>query len=201
MSAVLTQAALTALFLQCAPNVAPETLHTLIGVESSANQFAVAVVGKTVSQPTDLDQALALVKNLEKNGDNYSLGIMQVNKSNFKQYKLTPKDAFDSCKNIEVGAKIYESCYERAVANGAANDQVALRDAMSCYYSNNFIRGYQKEGDGKSYVDRINNQVDKLYKVPSIKPLQNSEDSESSQSVQNAPKETHPAWDVYGDFK
>ncbi|HHE3594998.1 TPA: hypothetical protein ACPDRM_002199 [Pasteurella multocida] len=35
---------LFSLFSQCAADVAPETLHTLIGVESSRNPYAIAVV-------------------------------------------------------------------------------------------------------------------------------------------------------------
>lgn len=42
--ATITTQVLLSLFAQCAADVAPETLHTLIGVESSRNPYAIAVV-------------------------------------------------------------------------------------------------------------------------------------------------------------
>lgn len=43
MTAITTKV-LFSLFAQCASDVAPETLYTLIGVESSRNPYAIAVV-------------------------------------------------------------------------------------------------------------------------------------------------------------
>ena len=43
MASLSTQMLLS-LFAQCATDVAPETLHTVIGVESSRNPYAIAVV-------------------------------------------------------------------------------------------------------------------------------------------------------------
>ena len=43
MASLSTQMLLS-LFAQCATDVAPETLHTVIGVESSHNPYAIAVV-------------------------------------------------------------------------------------------------------------------------------------------------------------
>ena len=90
--------------------------------------------------------------------------------------------------------------------------QDLLRLAASCYYSGNEIRGFKKEKDGSSYVDRINKSAAKTYKVPAIKPLTESDSSGSPsnevaaqqttsiQAPQTPPPPAKP-WDVFGDFR
>lgn len=208
---VLTKAALAALYLQCAPQVAPETLHAIVGVESSANPFAVAVVGGVIkSQPETKEDAISLIKDLEKKGANYSVGLMQINKNNFAGHGLDIETAFDYCQNIKAGAKIFEDCYLKAKTNETFPDeQSALRGASSCYFSGNMTRGFKKENGGLSHVDRINNIVDKQYLVPKILPegiennvKVNKDYVVSQDNIQEPPITEHKqVWDVYGDFK
>lgn len=206
---MLTHAALTALFLQCAPQIAPQTLQTLVGIESDANEFAVAVVdGNVDKQPDNITDALNLINHLQKNGKNYSVGLMMINKNNFEKLGLSHKDVFDPCSNIKAGAKIFESCYARAKSEYSNDEQAALRGAFSCYYSDNFTRGFKKEFDGKSYVDLVEKEAGKVYSVPAIQPNNNGSDSASAKesetdikSVNSTPAPARQAWDVYGDFK
>lgn len=214
----LSTAALTALFLQCAPQVAPETLHTIVRVESSANPLAIAVVGvDSVSSPKTESDAISIIKDLEKKGFNYSVGLMQVNKKNFLSNGLTLDTAFNSCKNIAAGAKIFTTCYVKALkTNNYKNEQKALRAAMSCYYSGNFSRGYQVEKK-TSYVDRVNLAVNSIYLVPKILPDNSKEvkkeienelkdkstpkiDSINNESITEKKKTERQPWDVYGDY-
>lgn len=143
------------LALQCGSSVNPQTLRALAHIESSFNPFAIAVVnGRLDSQPKSLAEAVAAVERLERGGKNYSVGYMQVNKHNFKKYGLTVQKAFDGCTNIRTGSKILEACYVSA-SKTERNSQVALRKALSCYYSGNFIRGFQPENGKLSYVDKV----------------------------------------------
>lgn len=207
---ILTKAALAALFMQCSPQVAPVTLETIINVESGGNPNVIAVVDTNKSiYAEDKDSAIKLANALDKEGKNYSVSLMQINRKNFEKYGLDNKSAFDPCKNIEVGGKIYEQCYLDAKNDPQhfPDEQSALRGALSCYYSGNLSRGFVKEGKSNtSYVDRANNAVNKIYSVPAIKP-EGSKDSviaqddtnESSKSnAENKPQKQ--PWDVYGDF-
>ena len=70
---------------KCAPDVSKDTLQALIKTESSMNPLAIAVVGGKVKQPSTLSDALALVKGLESQGSNFSLGLGQINVKNFNR--------------------------------------------------------------------------------------------------------------------
>ncbi|HDX1078652.1 TPA: lytic transglycosylase domain-containing protein [Pasteurella multocida] len=227
--ATITTQVLFSLFAQCAADVAPETLHTLIGVESSRNPYAIAVVYDKntpnenrlhFKQPDTEEEALNVITALEappQYHKSYSVGLMQVNSTNFKQYGITKENMFNACKNITAGAGIFKACYAEAKNNNPAkSEQELLRIASSCYYSGNEKRGFKKEANGTSYVDRINATVARNYKVPAIKPLSEATASQKqaeplevtqASSVQAAPQQVPEppkqakAWDMFGDFK
>jgi type IV secretion system protein VirB1 len=91
----------------------------------------------------DKAEAVATAEWLERNGYNYSVGLAQVNKHNFAKYGLTLDTAFEACPNLHAGGEILTDCFLRA--NRVRQDeQAALRDAFSCYYSGNFITGYKQ---------------------------------------------------------
>jgi hypothetical protein len=123
-----------------------DILSAIVRVESAYNPFAIGVVGNKLSrQPRNVDEAIATVRDLESRGLNYSVGMAQVNRSNFNRYGInTPELAFDVCANLEAGAKILQECYSRS-----KND---WGKALSCYYSGNFVTGYK---DG--YVQKVSN--------------------------------------------
>ena len=138
-----------ALALQCAPQVHQDTMRRIVQVESSYNPLAIGVVGARLErQPRSLDEAVETARNLEANGYNFSVGLAQVNKSNFERYGLDLHAAFDPCRNLQAGAGILAECYSRARNDRAEQD--ALRAAMSCYYSGNFLTGF-----AHGYVNRI----------------------------------------------
>jgi type IV secretion system protein VirB1 len=134
----------------CAPTVHVATVRRLVSVESGFNQFAIGVVGaKLQRQPSNYNEALATIRWLEANGYDYSVGLAQVNKRNFKAYGLTAESALMTCPNLAAGAAILTECFRRA-SNQAMAPQTALRAAFSCYESGNFSTGYR---DG--YVHKI----------------------------------------------
>lgn len=193
---LLELSALISLLNTCQNQVDASILKRLIDNESSRNPYAIAVVGaKAINQPDNQADAIQIATDLENEGFNYSLGLMQINKKNFPAYGLTIETAFDACTNIEVGADIFAQCYHRAKQQSSdKTHQQLLDDAASCYYSGNFSRGYQGEGKrGISYVEKFN-RADKL--PPQTIP----ESYDSSESFQPpVPQRVH-TWDVFGDF-
>ena len=132
----------TALVHQCAADVNAYTMSRIVETESSFNPNAIGVVGAHLQrQPRDRAEAISTAQWLEHNGYNYSVGLAQVNRANFAKYNLTLLTAFDACTNLHAGAQILKECFGRAKHLGR-NDQGALRDALSCYYSGDFKTGY-----------------------------------------------------------
>ena len=97
---------------------------------------------ENVWQYKDFDSFKNILAALERNGYNYSVGLAQVNKTNFARYGLTPQTAFEACPNLHAGGEILKDCFIRANKT-RGDEQAALRDAFSCYYSGNFITGYK----------------------------------------------------------
>lgn len=119
--------------------VSPDTMSAVITVESAYNPFAIGVVGGRLErQPKNINEAIATATMLEKNGWNYSVGIAQINKKNFKKYGLTIETAFENCKNINTGAKILQDCYRNSLTTVKGSKDQHLARAFSCYYSGRF---------------------------------------------------------------
>ena len=77
-------AAFIALALACAPQVHPDTARAIVVVESAFNPYAIGVVGGALErQPRTRAEALATVKELDTRRWNYSVGLGQINVSNF----------------------------------------------------------------------------------------------------------------------
>lgn len=129
--------------------------QALAFVESSFNPYAIGVVGGAlVRQPRNKAEAVATALALKAGGWNYSMGCRQVNQSNLAKYGLDHESVFDPAKNAKAGSAIYDECLTRAVAK-YGNGDLSTRAALSCYYSGNFTRGQQKEGEKASYVDKV----------------------------------------------
>jgi len=144
------------LAMQCAPNVAPATMAAIVQVESSHNPHAIGIVGEALPhQPTSKAEALAMVEALERQDKNFSVGLAQINRQHLPSSGLTYSDLFDPCPNLRLAGQILEHCYRQALP-GHTDAQSALRAALSCYYSGNFIRGFQPDKPGEaSYVDKV----------------------------------------------
>lgn len=151
---------------KCAPDVSKDTLQALIKTESSMNPLAIAVVGGKVKQPSTLSGALALVKELESQGSNYSLGLGQINKKNFNRLGVTAEEMFEPCKNLQAAQLILKECFLKAQKEDKTEGK-QLGDALSCYYSGNEQTGY------KGYVQQVVSNADKYasVKIPSIQSV------------------------------
>ncbi|RZI60607.1 MAG: lytic transglycosylase [Pseudomonas sp.] len=139
-----------ALATRCAPNVEPSTLRAMATVESSLNPHAIGIVkGRLSRQPANLPEAISTVMALQKQGALFSAGIVQIYVKNWPAYNLNHETVFDACANLRAASGILTNCYVRA--GGKTSDpQVALRKALSCYYSNNFVTGFSA-----GYVQRV----------------------------------------------
>jgi type IV secretion system protein VirB1 len=139
-----------AIAAQCAPNVAPTTLRAMAHVESSFNPHAIGVVkGRLQRQPASLPEAINTVQSLNQQGIRFSAGLIQIYVKNWPAYNLDEQTVFDPCANMRASAGILTNCFVRAKVK-SPDQQVALRHALSCYYSNNFVTGY-REG----YVQKV----------------------------------------------
>lgn len=120
-----------------------EVMQHVVAVESSRNPFAIGVVGGYLArQPRNLEEALSAVHMLRQEGYNFSVGIAQVNRYNLAPYGLrTYAEAFGICANLLAGSRILRECYDRSQDWGKA---------FSCYYSGNFVTGFQH-----GYVQKI----------------------------------------------
>lgn len=152
----------------CSSLVSIETMNAVVQTESNFNPYAIAVVdGEPIKQPKTREEAENAIDVLERKGLNYSVGLGQVNKVNFKKYGTSGKELLDGCHNIKVSEKILAQCYK-----DSPNKSVA--EALSCYYAGNFSYGFVKEQVGKkrtAYVERVidNFKLEKDIIVPSIK--------------------------------
>ena len=134
-----------ALALECAPQVHADTARALVSVESALNPWAIGVVGGALlRQPRNRAEALATAKALKDGGWNFSVGLGQINVGNFDRLGLTVESAFDPCINLAAMQSVLAECFDRASSTASqAVDQVALRKALSCYYSGNFATGFR----------------------------------------------------------
>lgn len=148
---------------QCSPQIQERQVVAAIAhTESSFNPLAIAVVGGRVRQPTNQREAILTVRELKKAGRNYSVGIAQVNQSNFAKYGLNESNMFDPCTNLRVGMSIYKACFD--LANSKFGNQYSydgkLRLAASCYYSGNFSSGFKVDFPGQPpYVTKFYNKL------------------------------------------
>ncbi len=134
-----------ALVLTCAPQVHAETARALVSVESAFNPWAIGVVGGAlVRQPQHRAEALVTARALRDAGWNFSVGLGQINVGNFDRLGLTVESAFEPCANLAAMQTVLAECFDRASAStSSAADQMALRQALSCYYSGNFATGFR----------------------------------------------------------
>lgn len=137
------------LAMTCAPQVHPDTARAIVTVESGFNRYAIGVVGGALErQPRSRAEALATINALAAAGWNYSVGLGQINAANFARLGLTPESALEPCVSLAAMQTVLRECYDRA--NGGSTQQIALRRALSCYYSGDFTTGLRH-----GYVGRV----------------------------------------------
>jgi len=126
-----------------------QLMMRVISVESSHNPYAIGVVNAHLQrQPQNLTEAKATAHFLENAGYNYSVGLAQINRSNFRRFNLNFNNVFDACTNLNAGGQILSECLNRASARGYQAD--ATHKALSCYYS-----GQLNSAVGTQYANKV----------------------------------------------
>lgn len=137
------------LALACAPLVHPVTAYALVRAESEFNPNAVGVVQGTLTrQPRSAAEAMTVTRALSKQGFDFSVGLGQINQRNFARLGLDVTSALDPCRNLAAMQTVLLECHSRTPHR--TNAQPAVREALSCYYSGNFVTGFQH-----GYVQRV----------------------------------------------
>lgn len=191
---MLSSAAFMGLAMQCAASVHPDTATEIARVESGFNQYAIGVVGQPRGiYPRNLSDALKHVNRLKAEGKNFSIGLMQINQSNFSKYHTNAEQLFNPCNNLAVFEKIITDCYVRGGT---------VRRAASCYYSGNFTTGelQEKTFANTSYVQRIGYTPPAGgYAVPSVKEEQQQSHTPAPPSG-DSPVQTFETWDILREY-
>jgi len=127
--------------LACAPMVAPQTTSKIIQVESGGNPLAININGAPLPRvPRDAIDAAALAREYINQGYTVDLGLMQVNSRNLERLGYSVEDMFSPCKNIDAGGRVLAAFYADARPQ-YADEQSALRAALSAYNTGDFSRG------------------------------------------------------------
>lgn len=187
----LSLAAALTLAAQCAPNVAPQTLLSVVHVESRFDPLAIGVNGapRITVAPVSLDDAIAKAGALIAAGRSLDLGLAQINSKNLSWLGLSLREVFEPCTNLRAASRILQDGYGRSDA-GRVGEQAALKTALSYYNTGDPIRGISN-----GYVGRVTAAAERI--VPAIGGASLPSVSGSKpEAPQEAPL---PAWDVFGE--
>jgi len=186
----LTLAAALALAAQCAPAVAPETLLSVVQVESRFEPLAIGVNGapRVAVTPTSVDDAVAKADALIKAGRNIDLGLAQINSKNLSWLGLSLAEVFEPCTNLRAAARILQDAYGRS-DTARVGEQAALKTALSYYNT-----GHPGRGFTNGYVAKVASAAERI--VPAIGGAGLAARSEFTPA---APAELSPSWDVFSE--
>jgi type IV secretion system protein VirB1 len=148
---IIGLAAAFVLARQCAPAVAPETLLSVVQVESHFDPLAIGLNGKdgAVIASNSRAEAAAKATALIAAGRNIDLGIAQINSRNLAWLGLGVDQAFDPCTNLAAAARILRRDYDRSDAKHSGA-QAAIRTTLSLYNT-----GRQDRGFTNGYVAKV----------------------------------------------
>jgi type IV secretion system protein VirB1 len=187
--------------MQCAPSIHPATLTPIVKTESSFNPWAIGVVGKALPrQPQNRDEAVTAVKALVEQGADFSIGLGQINRQHFDVGK--PERVFDPCTNLRMTAVVLQACYSKA-SQSEPDQQAALQQAISCYYSGNLKRGFapERQFGGTSHVQRVLANADgSTVTVPALHPSSLRAAPVAPAIPANAVPPTYQSWDVLRQY-
>lgn len=183
-----------ALAAQCAPNVAPETLLSVVQVESRFEPLAIGVNGapRVTVSATSVDEAVAKARALIAAGRSLDLGLAQINSKNLAWLGLSLREVFDPCTNFTAAARILQDGYGRSDA-ATVGEQAALMTALSYYNT-----GHPRRGLDNGYVRKVARAATQV--VPA---LRGAVAADAADSLGRGPATTAApalaAWDVFGE--
>ncbi|WP_422576453.1 lytic transglycosylase domain-containing protein [Phenylobacterium sp.] len=187
----LSLAAALALAAHCAPTVAPETLLSVVEVESRFEPLAIGVNGAPpiVVSANSINEAVARAGALIAGGRSVDLGLAQINSRNLSWLGLSLRDVFEPCANLRAAARILKAGYARSDAV-RVGEQAAIQTALSYYNTGHPVRGFRN-----GYVSRVADAAARI--VPAIGGATTAGPTLSLTEVE--PEIPPPAWDVFGE--
>lgn len=209
----LPAAVVMGLAAQCAPNVAPATIAAIVQTESRGNELAIGVngLGRTITQPTNVAQAIQVARFYVAKGYSVDLGLGQINSRNMKRLGLSWDTVFEPCTNIAAAGAVLSGNYY-SVRDGL-HPQRALRIALSMYntgsQSRGFSNGYVGKVVGNAGVSdgiqpvavRVATFSGSNNSIPASAETQLAElvaeNTSTSGQRQAAPPTPPPSWDVF----
>lgn len=180
-----------ALVQECAPAVHPDTMLSIIKVESAFNPLALHVnnAPQVSPLPTTNEEAIAAATKLKSSGLSFDVGLVQINSTNLDKYGVSIEQAFDPCVNVALGADILTSNYTQT-SRTAPDSQSALQRALSMYNT-----GSQRRGFENGYVQRVLESA--KYSVPALTANATLSPEQPIKVKARAPK-APASWDVFG---
>lgn len=182
----LTVATVLALAAQCAPGVAPETLLSVVQVESRFEPLAVGVnvTPRVAVVGTNTADAAAKARAHIAAGRSVDLGLAQINSRNLAWLGLTVEQALEPCANLAAAARILSDGYARGDA-ARVGVQAALQTALSYYNT-----GHPQRGLTNGYVAKVARAAERF--IPALVA------ANPTAAVTLADPPPPPAWDVFG---
>ncbi len=187
----ISLAAALVLAAQCAPTIAPETLLSVVQVESRFEPLAIGVNGapRITVTPKSVDDAVAKAGSLIAAGRSIDLGLAQINSKNLSWLGLSLAEVFEPCTNLRAAARILQDGYARSDAV-RVGEQAALKTALSYYNTGHPVRGVSN-----GYVGKVTSAAERI--VPALGGGLVAEVPAPAPAL--PPEVPSPAWDVFGE--
>lgn len=137
---------------QCVPWVDAHVIARIVKVESSFNPYAIGIVGnkRLAKQPKTMHEAKQTAQWLLNHGYQIAMGLGQIYYKEMPGLGYSLDNVFDPCQNLR-GSGIILSRKYSAAKRIYADDQMALRAAISSYNTGSFTSGF-KNGYVKQVV-------------------------------------------------
>ena len=137
--------------IQCAPQVSPVLMQALVRTESAGNPYAIGPDSghAYVKQPKSLQEAVKTAQELKANGHKFSVGLAQIHMNNVEARGLTWEQAFEPCKNLQLGQAILFDFYRKAQREGYTGI-----DAIWAT-----LRGYNSGGVHRTVSDKYAHKI------------------------------------------
>jgi len=196
----------------CAPSIAVADLAAIVQVQSNFNPYVIRMTSGQVLeiQPKSLDEAVATATSLVLKGEDIEMGLAGVTMETLNATGNGIKDAFDTCKNLQMTAKLWTD-YQAIASN--REEILALVYGRGDLQAG-ILAGYAKTIDAVSA--HLTGKLDSLQLKPStINNLPVREWTGSPITLADAPNEvtvakkeekspesdTSQPWDVFGQSK
>ena len=136
---------------QCAPQVPTDLLAAIATVESGLNPLAVRV-GRRTEVVGSVGHGVAAVVGELDAGGSVGVGLMGLDGHTLAAQHVTPIEAFDACRNLEVAGRILDALLKAAETAGLSRN-AAERQAIRAY----FVKSGQ-EGTPAAYEAKVSQE-------------------------------------------